>query len=168
MTVEMDKSRSTQGTTTNPKCKPCLTTLKPWDTFLNLQQEAFSKIHHALYPPNENSPQFFSPMAHMQELDRTIKRQKISSEVNLLVFHSFAVENFVIVIMTTLGEHPQYSQNLGLGRGIAFESYTNTLSEMAEEVQAHTNTGHNPIKAVFITKGGQQYLAWVTRVHASA
>ena len=187
MAVEMDRTRSTQGSTTSPKGKSCPTTLKPWDAFPSLQQEAFSKFHDALCPQNEDSPQLFSPLLYMQELGETVKRQKISSEADLRVFHSIAIENFVTAIMVTIGEHPRYSRSLGLRRGIAFESHTNTLSATADEVQAHTKAAshlkddtrsqspsstsskrrrqHNPTYAdqicVFITEGDQQHLAWI-------
>ena len=187
MNVDMDNTRSTQGSTTSPKGKPCPKTLKPWHAFPSIQQKEFSKVHHALCPPNEDSPQLFSPLLHMQELGRTERRRKISSEAALRIFHRTAVENFVTDIMVTLAEHPQYSRSLGLGQGIAFESHTNSLSETADEVQAHTNTAshlkddtrtqspsstsskrrreHNPTNAdqmcVFITEGDQQHLAWI-------
>ena len=189
MTVQRDWTLSTQGSTTSVKGKACPTTLIPWDAFPSLQQEAFSEFHHACHPPNEESPRLFSPLLYMQELGKSVKRQKIWSDADLRVLHRIAIENFVTDIMLTIGEHPQYSRSLGLRQGISFESHANTLSETAEEVQAqaHINAASHsedntrtqspsstsskrprqqkPTNAdrscVFITEGGQQHLAWI-------
>ena len=137
MSVQTDKSLSTQGSTTSPKGKCCPTTLRPWLEFPSIQQEAFDTVYNILHPPDGTSLRLFSPQLHIQELRRTILGRKIASEGDLRFYHNLAVENFVANIFSVLASNLQRSQHLGIGQGVTFENHTNPLSDLASNVQAH-------------------------------
>ena len=140
ISVQKDKSLSTQGSTTSPKGKCCPTTLRPWLEFPSIQQEAFDAVYNVLHPPSDTSLRLFNPLLYIQELRHTILGRKIASEGDLRLYHNLAVENFVENISSVLASNPQYSQCLGFGQGITFENHTNTLSDLAEDVQAHLHS----------------------------
>ena len=137
ISVQTDKSLSTQGSTTSPKGKCCPTTLRPWLEFPSIQQNAFETVYNVLHPPNGTTPRFFSPLLYIEELGRAIIDRKIASEGDLRLYHNLAVENFITNIIFVLVGNPQCSQHLCLGQGVTFENYTNTLSDLAEDVQAY-------------------------------
>ena len=138
MTVETNKKKTTKGSTTKPDNKPCPTELKRWTDFPNIRQDRFDEFRNLLHPIRETTPKLFNSRGFIQELGQlVVKRQRIGSEAALRVYHSVAVEAFVTEIVSKLIEHPQYGQRLQLGQGMSFESHTNTLSVLDEEVQAH-------------------------------
>lgn len=180
MSVQTDKSLSTQGSTTSPKGKCCPTNLQPWLAFPSIQQEAFDRVYSVLHPPNDTSPRLFSPLLHIQELGRTLTGRKIASEGDLRLFHSPAVENFVANIISALASSPQCNCELGLGRGVTFENHTNTLSDRAEGVQAHVEsfTSFNQTRrlpkptyadqiCIYKNEGGQTELLFIIEYKAS-
>ena len=135
MSVQTDKSLSTQGSTTSPKGKCCPTTIRPWEDFPVKRQNAFDEVYTTLHPPNNTSPRLFSPLLHIEELGRTIPGRKIASEEDLKFFQHSVVENFVADVISALAANQQYSEDWALGQGVVFENHTNTLSDMAEDVQ---------------------------------
>lgn len=62
--------------------------------------------------------------------------RKIASEDDLKLFQHSTVENFVADVISALAANQQYSENWPLGQGVVFENHSNTLSDMAEDVQA--------------------------------
>ena len=62
--------------------------------------------------------------------------RKIASEDDLKLFQHSAVENFVADIISVLARNHQCREDLALGQGVIFENHTNTLSDVAEDVQA--------------------------------
>lgn len=138
MTVETNKKKTTQGSTTKPDDKLCPTELKQWTDFPSIRQDKFNEFLHLLRPGVGSRPKLFNSRIFIRELGQTmVKRQRIGSEIGLRLYHSIAVEAFVTEITSKLIEHPEYGQRLGLGQGMSFESHTNTLSVLDGEVQAH-------------------------------
>lgn len=84
MSVQTDKSLSTQGSTTSPKGKCCPTTLRPWEDFPTLRQCAFDEVYNTLHPPNNKSPRLLSPLLHIEELGRTIRVARAAGTGGLL------------------------------------------------------------------------------------
>ena len=179
MTVETNKLFSTQGSTTSPKNKPCPSTLRPWLEFPDLRQQAFNTAYNILHPPDSASLRSFSPLTYIQELGRKIQGRKIASEVDLRIYHSNFVEDFVTQIISILAENPQDGQKFSLGQGVTFENHTNTLSDFAEEVQAHlplsTSSTHphhtpKPIYAdqicIYKKEGGETELLFIREYKA--
>ena len=147
ISVQTIKSLSTQGSTTSPKGKCCPTNLQPWPEFPSKNQEAFDTVYTVLHPRNETPLRLFSPLLHIEELGHATMNRKIASEQDLRLFHNIAVENFVARIVSVLVSDPQLSQHLSLGQGVTFENHTNTLSDLAEDVQAHRRSStpsHQP------------------------
>ena len=136
MSVQTDKSLSTQGSITSPKGKRCPTMLKPWNEFPDIQQRAFDEVYNALYLANATNPRLFSPQLYIQELKRTMQGRKIASEEDLKMFQHSAVENFVADIFSILASNDQYRESLVLGHGVIFENHSNTLSDLDKDVQA--------------------------------
>ena len=147
MSVQTDKSLSTQGSTTSPKGKCCPTTILPWEDFPIIRQSAFDEVYNTLHPPNDTSPRLFSPLLHIEELGRTMPGRKIASENDLKLFQHSMVENFVADIISVLAANHLDNKNWTLGQGVVFENHTNTLSDMAEDVQDRlqlSNSSTNP------------------------
>ena len=173
MSVQTDKSLSTQGSTTSPKGKCCPTILQPWLEFPSIQQDAFDTAYNVLHPPNDVGLRLFSPLLHIQELGRTIMGRKIASEGDLRLYHSSAVENFVANIISEL------ASNLGFEQGVTFANHTNTLGDKAEGVQAHLHSSTslnqprrppNPTYAdqicIYKNEGGQMELLFIIEYKA--
>jgi len=135
ISVQTDKSLSTQGSMTSPKGKCCPTMILPWKDFPTIRQSAFDEVYNILHPPNETSPRLFSPLLHIKELGRTIQSRKIASEDDLKLFQHTTVENFVADVTSALASRHQRGEDGTLGKGVVFENHTNTLSDMAEDVQ---------------------------------
>ena len=72
MSVQTDKSLSTQGSMTSPKDKCCPTTIRPWEDFPVKRQSAFDEVYTTLHPPNNTSPRLFSPLLYIEELGRLV------------------------------------------------------------------------------------------------
>ena len=126
MSVQTDKSLSTQGSTTSPKGKCCPTTLQPWNDFPSIRQSAFDEVYNTLHPANGTIPRLFSPLLHIEELGRTISGRKIASEGDLKLFQHSAVENFVADIISTLAAN-HHNDDWAFCHGVVFENHTNTL-----------------------------------------
>ena len=154
MSVQPDKSLSTQGSTTSPKGKCCLTTIRPWEDFPVKRQNAFDEVYNTLHPPDDESPRLFSPLLHIEELGRTIPGRMIASEEDLKFFQHSTVEKFVADVISALAANQKYSEDWSLGHGVVFENHTNTLSDMAEDVQerlqilASSKTRHRTPKPI--------------------
>ncbi|KAM0794027.1 hypothetical protein BDR22DRAFT_877078 [Usnea florida] len=107
MTVETNKKKSTKGSTTKPDDKICPTEIKPWTDFPNIRQAQFNEFCNLLHPIGETAPKLFNSRGFIEELGQlVVKRQRISSEAALRVYHSVAVEAFVTEIVSKLIEYP--------------------------------------------------------------
>ena len=106
--------------------------MRPWKDFPVKRQSAFDEVYDILYPPNNTSSRLFSPLLYIEELGRTISGRKIASEEDLKFFQHSVVENFIADIISALAANQQYS---AYNQGVVFENHTNTLSDMAEDVQ---------------------------------
>lgn len=135
MSVQTDKSLSTQGSTTSPKGKCCPTVIRPWKDFPVIRQRSFDEVYDTLHPPNDTSPRLFSPLLHIEELGRTMPGRKIASEDDLKLCQHSIVENFVADVFSVLAANHQDGESWALGQAVVFENHTNTLSDMAEDVQ---------------------------------
>ena len=144
MSVQTDKSLSTQGSTTSPKGKCCPTRLRPWEDFPNVRQCAFDEVYNILHPLNDISPRLFSPLLHIEELGRTMPSRKIASEDDLKLFLHSTVENFVADFFSALAANHLYGEDGTLGKGVVFENHTNTLSDVAEDVQDRLQLSNSP------------------------
>ena len=179
ISVQKNKSLSTQGSTTSPKGKRCPTMLQPWTEFPGIQQQAFDEVYNALHPTNATGPRLFSPQLHIQELGHTTQGRMIASEEDLKMFEHTTVENFVADIFSVLANNHQYSEDLDIGHGVVFENHSNTLSDLEDNVQAllHPSTSSsNPRRApkpihadqlcVYKSEDGQKELLYIIEYKA--
>jgi hypothetical protein len=77
--IQNDKSLSTQGSITNPKNKPCPTTLKLWTDFPILQQQLFEKVCEYIAPDEE----YFSSVQYLKGLGQDLYDRPLASEKDL-------------------------------------------------------------------------------------
>ncbi|KAL9629275.1 MAG: hypothetical protein Q9164_006947 [Protoblastenia rupestris] len=131
MSVEQNKSRSTQGSTTSPKGKCCPTKLTSWTDFPILQQTAFDKVYSILHPRDGDSPRLFDPKLSIETLRGKMKKRKIASENDLKQFQNMAVEDYVTAIISSLVDTQHHAQNPLFGQGVTFEIHSQTWRDTA-------------------------------------
>ena len=66
VSVQTDKSMSTQGSTTSPEGKYCPKLMLPWTEFPRKRQDAFEQLYKILHPPKGPARQLFSPLLHFK------------------------------------------------------------------------------------------------------
>ena len=131
LSIQTDKSLSTQGSITSPKNKPCPTLLKPWTDFPVLQQQLFERIYQYIPPDAE----LFSSTQYLTELGQDICDRPLASEKDLEAYQRLAVERPTTHIISHLQRIEEARHTFNLGEGIIFENHANTLSDSNEEVQ---------------------------------
>jgi hypothetical protein len=131
LSIQTDKSLSTQGSITSPKNKPCPTLLKPWTDFPVLQQQVFERIYQ--YIPRD--AELFGSTQYLTELGQDICDRPLASEKDLEAYQRLAVERPTTHIISHLQRIEEARHAFDLGEGIIFENHANTLSDSNEEVQ---------------------------------
>jgi hypothetical protein len=131
LSIQTDKSLSTQGSITSPKNKPCPTLLKPWTDFPVLQQHLFERVYE--YIPRD--AELFSSTQYLTELGQDICDRPLASEKDLEAYQRLAVERPTTHIISQLQRIEEARYTFDLGEGIIFENHANTLSDNNEEVQ---------------------------------
>ena len=135
ISVEKDKLKSTQGSTTSVKGKCCPTMILPWKEFPDIRQIAFNELYDLLHPPTDAGFQLFSPVLWFEEQSRLTSRMVLSSEEDLKNFHETAVETPIRQAISTLAAAQLHGKDWNFGQGVFFENHTNNLSDLGEEVQ---------------------------------
>ena len=135
MSVQQDKSKTTQGTTTSVKDKCCPTKMLPWKEFTNIRQGAFDELFTLLHPESDAALQLFSPVLYFEEQGRLTTGQIIGSEEDLKKFHEKRVEDLVAQAISTLAANELHGKNWTFGQGIIFENHTHNLSDLEDEVR---------------------------------
>ena len=144
VSVQTDKSMSTQGSTTSPEGKCCPKRMLPWTDFPRKRQEAFEQLYKILHPPKGPARQLFSPLLHFEELGNTISGRKIASEEDLKKFHQTTVEDAIANVISTLVANNLHGENWTLGKGLVFDNHTNGLSDLDEDVRARLHLSAAP------------------------
>ena len=135
VSVQTDKSMSTQGSTTSPEGKCCPKMMLPWTDFPRKRQDAFEQLYKILHPPKVPPRQLFSPLLHFEELGNTIYGRKIASEEDLRKFHQTTVEDAIANVISTLVANDLHGEKWTLGKGLVFDNHTNGLSDLDEDVR---------------------------------
>ena len=135
VSVETDKSMSTQGSTTSPEGKCCPKMMLPWTDFPRKRQDAFEQLYKILHPPKGPARRLFSPLLHFEELGNTVSGRKIASEEDLKKFHQATVEDAIANVISTLVANNLRGEKWTLGKGLVFDNHTNGLSDLNEEVR---------------------------------
>ena len=131
LSIQIDKSLSTQGSITSTKNKPCPTLLMPWTEFPILQQRLFERIYE--YIPRD--AELFSSIQYLIELGQNLCDRPLASEKDLEAYQRLAVERPTTHIISHLQQIEEARLEFNLGGGIIFENHANTLSDGNEEVQ---------------------------------
>ena len=135
ISVQQDRLKSTQGSTTSVKGKSCPTIMLPWKEFPNIRQSAFNELYDLLHPSPDTALQLFSPVLWFEEQSRLTSRAILSSEEDLKKFHEAAVEIPIRQAISTLAAAQLNGKDWNFGQGVFFDNHTNNLSDLEEEVQ---------------------------------
>ena len=140
--VETNKHLTTKGfTSTHNKYYPKF--LRPWAEFPEFQLRLFKNIYHFFHAEDQHPRRFFNSLQYIQELAQNLGRRKLASEKDLETYERTAVEDMVTTILDTLSGMPEAQAELDLEGKTVFENHTNSLSDVAEEVQQRLNL-HTP------------------------
>ncbi|KAJ6126224.1 hypothetical protein N7471_010717 [Penicillium samsonianum] len=127
--VQTDLEICTKGPLTGPKGRSCPTLLRPWTQFQELQEKVYTKVLDLLEPAERPSPRLFTSLAGLENLQQELHLGPLSSEEDLRIYSSLAVENQVHRILEKLKSIPASSVVFPRLGGISFENHSNALSE---------------------------------------
>ncbi|KAL8944457.1 MAG: hypothetical protein Q9211_000599 [Gyalolechia sp. 1 TL-2023] len=133
--IHPDPTKTTRGQMTSPEGKKCPTSLRPWTSFLEKQQDAFDRAYSQLHPSTTDPQRKFRSIQFYRELRKTLAGKFIGCEEHLRFFHRIAVEDMVREIMQAL-ELP-----------VTFENSSRPLDRKNDEVVARIE-GPKPVGAV--------------------
>jgi len=132
ISVETDKSLSTQGDITSPKDKLRPDRLRPWNDFLAIQKDTQERLQSA-YTDYEKH-RVFENLAFVEGLGMRVASRKIASEGDLANLQRDTIETPVASIIGHLQSLDTVQDEFTLGDGIFFDNHPNSLSDAAEEV----------------------------------
>ena len=135
ISVETDKSMSTQGSTTSPEGKYCPRMMLPWTDFPKKRQDAFEQLYNILHPPKAPARELFSPLLFLEVLGSTVSGRKISSEEDLKRFHQTTVEDAITNVISALVDNNLHGEKWTLEKGLLFHNHTNGLSDLDDDVR---------------------------------
>jgi len=135
LSIQTDKSRSTQGTVTSPKNKCYPNKLRQWEGFLEGQKSRFDEIYNYFHPPSEPPGKLFDSSHALEGIGRKICDRNFASEDDLRPHQHLAVESPIADIISALKSSEFARERSQTGHGVMFESHLNTLDRDAEEVQ---------------------------------
>lgn len=126
--IQSNLNKSTKGSITRPDGRLCPTFLCKWEDFPLYRSEYFEKITSLFH--SSNSPLYiFESRAGLQALGNHHCRRPLASELDLMGYQRYAVEEHVITVIQELLKIGPNNQIPFLGSGISFENHANTLTE---------------------------------------
>ena len=102
LSIQADKSRSTQGTVTSPKNKCYSNKLRQWEGFLEGQKSRFDEIYNHFHPPSKPPGKLFDSSHALEEIGRKICDRNFASEDDLRPHQHLAVESPIVDIISAL------------------------------------------------------------------
>ena len=132
ISVQDDKSLSTQGDPSNPKGKLCPDYLQPWEDFLETQKKTLESLY-SIYPL-EDMPRVFDSRNSIKTQGKKVALRKLASEQDLQNLQYNIVETPVTQIVEHLKSLDSVRDEFGLAGGIEFYNHMNPLSDNVEEV----------------------------------
>jgi Lipopolysaccharide kinase (Kdo/WaaP) family len=132
ISVQTDKSLSTQGDITSPKNKLRPDRLRPWNDFLAIQKDTQERLQSVYADYDEQ--RVFENLAFIEGLGRRVASRKIASEGDLANLQRETIETPVASIINHLQSLDVVQDELTLGNGIFFDNHPNALSDAADEV----------------------------------
>ena len=133
ISVQDDKSLSTQGDPSNAKGKLRPDSLEPWDDFLETQKKTLESLY-SVYPLDD-MPQHFDNRNFIKTQGEKVASRKLASEQDLVFLQRAIVETPVTSIVSHLKSLDIVRNEFGLAGGIKFHNHLNPLNENAELVQ---------------------------------
>ncbi|RFU31113.1 hypothetical protein B7463_g5223, partial [Scytalidium lignicola] len=148
VSVQTDKSLSTQGDITSPKDKLRPDRLRPWNDFLAIQQDTQGRLQSAY--ADHDKQRVFENLAFIEGLGRRVASRKVASEGDLANLQRETIETPVASIIGHLQSLDAVQDEFTLGDGIFFDNHPNALSDAAEEVSQRLENlqTFTPIRAI--------------------
>ena len=139
ISVETNKSLSTQGDPSNAKGKLRPDRLEPWDDFLETQKMILESLY-SVYPLHE-MPQYFANRNFVKTQGEIVASRKLASEQDLVILQRTIVETPVTGIVAHLKSRDIVCEEFGLAEGIDFHNHLNSLNEenadgLAQQLEA--------------------------------
>ncbi|KMP06908.1 hypothetical protein CISG_04153 [Coccidioides immitis RMSCC 3703] len=132
LNIQPKKSKTTKGSITTPTGRYCPTTLCRWTDFPRLRNELFNRVFSLFHPTEAPPLEVFPSTEVVRGVGNLVSRRQLGSELDLLSYERFAVEEHVISIMQELLKLDTGTHLPLLGSGISFENHANTLSDELE------------------------------------
>ncbi|KAM5476740.1 hypothetical protein MauCBS54593_000010 [Microsporum audouinii] len=130
--------KSTKGSITSPTGRYCPTTLRSWTDFPRLREELFEKVFSLFHPSASPPVEAFLSKEGVKTVGNLVSRRHLGSELDLMSYERFAVEEHVTSILQELLKLDTKTKLPFLGSGVSFENHANTLSDTPEQ------TGRRP------------------------
>ncbi|RAL59462.1 hypothetical protein DID88_006578 [Monilinia fructigena] len=132
ISVQTNKSLTTQGDVTSPKGKLRPNRLCPWIDFLSTQKHTQERLQSAYTDHSEK--RIFENFSFIKGLGERVASRKIASEGDLANLQRATIETPVASIIGHLQSLDSVQDEFNIGDGIFFDNHPNTLSDTAEEV----------------------------------
>ena len=132
ISVQKDKSLSTQGDPSNAKGKLRPDRLEPWKEFIDMQKETLESLY-SLYPSDHMAQEFHS-RHFIKAQGEDVARRPLASEQDLVILQREIVETPVTRIVEHLKMVDDIRDEFALGGGIEFDNHMNNLNDVADEV----------------------------------
>ena len=132
ISVQTNKSWTTQGGVTSPKGKLRPITIRPWTDFLEEQGAVFDRLfeHYPLY----DGPRVFESASVVAALERKVRQRPLASETDLMMIENLAIEDPVTDIVRSLAAVDAVREEFRLPASIRFDNHINSLNFDADEV----------------------------------
>ena len=134
ITIQTDKSLSTQGDPSNAKGKLRPDFLKPWKKFIDTQKQTLESLY-AVYPPDD-MPQCFDSRTFIKTQGEKVASRKLASEQDLVFLERDIVETPVTGIVAHLKSLDDVRNEFGLAGGIEFHNHLNELNQVTQQLEA--------------------------------
>lgn len=133
LTIQPDKSKSTQGGPENAEKKVRPRRILPWTDFANHQTAIWDTIMSSDFVFEKH----FTSIHTLEEFGEELRQKQLSSELDLHYFVGVTLENRVTSIINRLGQDAVMRQKLRLRGPISFENHANMFSaaELREDMQ---------------------------------
>ena len=132
ITVQTDKSLTTQGDPSNAKGKFRPDRIQPWKDFINTQKETLGSLY-SIYP-SDDMAQAFDSRNSIKTQGKGVARRPLASEQDLVILQRDIVETPVAQIVGHLKMLDDVRHRFALAGGIDFYNQMNNLNEGADEV----------------------------------
>ncbi|KAG4024915.1 hypothetical protein MFRU_090g00020 [Monilinia fructicola] len=132
ISVQTDKSLTTQGDITSPKGKLRPNRLRPWKDFLANQKNTQERLQSA-YIDHDNQ-RALENLAFIEGLGKRVASRKLASERDLAHLQRETIETPVASIIDHLQTVDSVQGEFNIGNGIFFDNHANSLSDTDEEV----------------------------------